>query len=252
MKPELESLFDKSSPEHELLKKINFDALPCHIAIIMDGNGRWARQRNLPRVRGHEKGAEALRRIAEFCVKLGIKYLTAFAFSKENWSRPREEVSFLMELLKEYLKSEKEVLMRNNIKLRIAGDIEELPQEIQDQLKEVIEATSKNDGMVFIIALNYSGRAEIVRAVKKMLEQGLSPDEVDEETFRKFLYVPEAPYPDLLIRTSGEQRISNFLLWEIAYTELYFTKVLWPDFSEKHLLEAILDYQKRERRFGRI
>ncbi len=252
MKPELESLFDARSPEYELLKKINFDALPCHIAIIMDGNGRWARQRNLPRVRGHEKGAEALRRIAEFCVKLGIKYLTAFAFSKENWSRPREEVSFLMELLKEYLRNEKEVLMRNNIKLRIAGDVEELPQDIRDQLKDVMEATSKNDGMVFIIALNYSGRAEILRAVRKILEQGLSPDEVDEETFRKFLYVPEAPYPDLLIRTSGEQRISNFLLWEIAYTELYFTKVLWPDFSEKHLLEAILDYQKRERRFGRI
>ena len=252
MREELENLFPEGSVERELLNKINFASLPKHIAIIMDGNGRWAKRRNLPRVKGHEKGAEALSRTAELCVRLGIKFLTVYAFSKENWQRPQEEVGFLMQLLEEYLKKEREVLIKNRIKLKVAGDIEELPENVRKELARTMELTSQNDRMVFILALNYGGRAEILRAVKALLKEGISPDQVNEELFRKYLYVPEAPDPDLRIRTSGEIRISNFLLWEIAYTELYFTKVLWPDFSEKDLLEAIIDYQKRERRFGRV
>ncbi len=231
-----------------LAEKINPERLPLHVAIIMDGNGRWAKKRKLPRVKGHEKGTEVLRKIIEFSANIGIKYLTAFAFSKENWGRPEEEINFLMNLLRRYLRKETKNLKRNRIKLSIAGDREELPIDVQELMRKAEEETKKGERMELILAINYGGRSEIMRAAKFMSQEG----EFTQEAFRRHLFLPHVQDPDLLIRTSGEQRISNFLLWQIAYTELYFTPVLWPDFSEEEFLKAILDYQGRERRFGRI
>ena len=240
------------SPDEALARAINYDRLPAHIAIIMDGNGRWAAQRHLPRVRGHHAGVEAVRDTVETCARLGIQVLTLYAFSVENWKRPPLEVTTLMALLKRYLRLELKTLVRNNIRFRVIGRAEGLPSDVQKELDRAVENTTACTGMRFNIALNYGGRAEIVDAARRILESGLRADELTEERFSEFLYTAGQPDPDLLIRTSGEMRVSNFLLWQIAYAEIYVTEVLWPDFRRQHLLEAVADFQKRDRRFGGI
>jgi len=228
--------------------------LPNHIAIIMDGNGRWARKRGLPRIAGHWAGAEALRDIVEFCAELKIKVLTVYAFSTENWKRPYEEVRTILNLLAYYLKKEVDNLNRNNIKLMVTGDWQELPYRIREEIKKSLDLTSKNTGLILNVALNYGSRREIVRACKEILEAArngkLNPEEVDEKLFEKHLFTAGLPDPDLLIRPSGELRLSNFLLWQVAYSELWFCDIFWPDFKKEHLIRALLDYQSRERRFG--
>jgi len=235
-----------------LARQVNFEQLPAHIAIIMDGNGRWAAQRHLPRVEGHRAGIESVRDVVEGSARVGIKVLTLYAFSVENWKRPAMEVSTLMALLKRYLRLELNTLLRNNIRFRVIGRPEDLAPDIQRELADAEEKTAANTGMLFNIALNYGGRAEIVEAAKRLLAAGVRPDELDEQRFSGFLYTAGQPDPDLLIRTSGEMRVSNFLLWQIAYAEIWVTETLWPDFRKRHLLEAILAYQKRERRYGGI
>ncbi len=226
--------------------------IPTHIAIIMDGNGRWAKERNLPRYFGHKAGVEAVREVVRGCARLGIKYLTLFVFSTENWERPKSEVNALMQLLKKLLKSEAKELYENNVRVKAIGQIEKLPKEVKENLEELINLTKDNNGLTLVLALSYGGRQEIVEAVKKILKIKMEPEKLDEKEFRKFLYDPEIPDPDLLIRTGGELRISNFLLFQSAYTEFYFTPTLWPDFREKELILAIEDYQKRKRKFGRV
>jgi undecaprenyl diphosphate synthase len=228
--------------------------IPMHIAIIMDGNGRWAKRRGLPRVAGHREGVKSVRDVVEACAQLGVKYLTLFAFSTENWRRPKEEIDTLMKLLIKTLRSETEKLHKNDIKLMAIGDIDSLPKEVRQELKEAMEKTKNNKRMVLNLALSYSGRWEIIEAVKEIardVKKGkVKIEEIDDKLFSNYLKTAGIPDPDLLIRTSGELRISNFLLWQIAYTELYITDCLWPDFRRKHLYEAIRDYQRRERRFG--
>ncbi|MCS7249377.1 MAG: isoprenyl transferase [candidate division WOR-3 bacterium] len=226
--------------------------IPTHIAIIMDGNGRWAKERNLPRYFGHQAGVESVREVVRSCAKLGVKYLTLFVFSTENWERPKKEVNALMNLLKKLLKSEAKELNENNVRVKAIGQIERLPEEVRKNLEELIELTKNNTGLTLVLSLSYGGRQEILDGIKKILESKLTPEKLDEKEFRKFLYDPEIPDPDLMIRTGGEYRISNFLLFQSAYTEFYFTKTLWPDFREKDLLLAIEDYKKRKRKFGRI
>lgn len=226
--------------------------IPNHIAIIMDGNGRWAKERKLARYFGHQAGVESVREVVRSCAKLGVKYLTLFVFSTENWERPKREVNALMNLLKKLLKSEAKELNENNVRVRAIGQIERLPKEVKKNLEELIELTKNNTGLTLVLSLSYGGRQEILDAIKKILKNKLEPERFDEKEFRKFLYDPEIPDPDLMIRTGGEYRISNFLLFQSAYTEFYFTKTLWPDFREKDLLLAIEDYQKRKRRFGRV
>ncbi len=230
--------------------------LPRHIAIIMDGNGRWAKKRGLPRVAGHSEGVKSVRHVVEACAQLGIEYLTLFAFSTENWRRPKDEVSTLMKLLVKTLKTETEELHKNGIRLLMIGDMECLPEQVQLQLKEAIKKTENNKRLNLILALSYSGRWDILQATKKIASDlenhKLKKSDINEETFKQYLSTSQFPEPDLLIRTSGEMRISNFLLWEIAYTELYITKTLWPDFRRKELYEAIEDYQRRERKFGLV
>lgn len=228
------------------------DKLPSHIAIIMDGNGRWAKKRGLPRIVGHRVGAKSVKEIVRACGELGIKVLTLYAFSIENWKRPKTEVDALMNLLIRYLKKEVPELMKNNVKLIITGRINELPERVIEEIKDAQNKTFSNTGLILNLAINYSGRAEIVDAVKKIIDARIPEESIDEELFSKYLYRPDLSEPDLLIRTSSEMRISNFLLWQIAYTEIWITDVLWPDFREKHLLDAIISYQKRERRFGKI
>ena len=240
------------SPEDVLLRRIDMERLPVHIAVIMDGNGRWASQRHLPRVEGHRAGIAAVRDVVETTARLGIPVLTLYAFSVENWKRPASEVSTLMSLLKRYLRSELKTLLGHNIRFQVVGRKEDLAPDIQAELTEAEARTGANTGMRFNIALNYGGRAEIVDAARKALAQGMAPDELDEARFADFLYTAGQPDPDLLIRTSGELRISNFLLWQIAYAEIWVTDTLWPDFRCRHLLEAIVDFQKRERRYGGI
>jgi undecaprenyl diphosphate synthase len=240
------------SPDEALARSINFSKLPAHIAIIMDGNGRWAAQRHLPRVRGHHAGVDSVRDTVETCARLGIQVLTLYAFSVENWKRPPLEVTTLMALLKRYLRLELKTLVRNNIRFRVIGRVEGLPPDVQKELTRAIDSTATNTGMMFNIALNYGGRAEIVDAARRIVEAGIKPGELDEGRFGEFLYTAGQPDPDLLIRTSGEMRVSNFLLWQIAYAEIYVTDVLWPDFRRLHLLEAVTDYQKRDRRYGGI
>ncbi len=229
----------------------NLTNLPEHVAIIMDGNGRWANRRGLPRIYGHREGAKAAERTIRFASNIGIKYLTLFAFSTENWGRPQEEVNFILKLLVEYIDTKIDSLLEQNIKLRFIGRKSELPEEILKTVEKGEVETENCTGMNLFIALNYSGRAEIIDAVNKIVETGRK-EKLTEEEFRNYLYYPDVPDPDLLIRTSGELRISNFLLWQIAYTELYFTDTLWPDFNEEEFLKALYDYQTRERRFGRI
>jgi undecaprenyl diphosphate synthase len=241
-------------PEH-LLHRIDRNALPSHIAIIMDGNGRWARRRGLPRVAGHRAGIGAVREVVEGSAELGIGVLTLYAFSVENWKRPPAEVRTLMALLKEYLNKELENIHRNNIRFTTIGRTEQLDVSVQQEIEKAVERTKFNTGMIFAVALNYGGRAEIVDAVNRILANGVKSNgagkgPIGEAEFSKYLYTSGLPDPDLLIRTSGELRVSNFLLWQIAYAEIYVTETLWPDFSKKELYEAIIAYQKRERRYG--
>jgi undecaprenyl diphosphate synthase len=240
------------STEDALARQVDFARLPAHIAVIMDGNGRWAAQRHLPRVEGHRAGIESVRDTVEGSARLGIQVLTLYAFSVENWKRPAAEVSTLMLLLKRYLRSELNTLLRNNIKFNVVGRIEDLARDIQRELRDAEEKTATNSGMLFNIALNYGGRAEIVEAARRMIAEGVPPDQIDEARFGSYLYTAGQPDPDLLIRTSGEMRVSNFLLWQIAYAEIWVTDTLWPDFRQKDLLEAVVAYQKRDRRYGGI
>jgi undecaprenyl diphosphate synthase len=246
------SVVPAGSPEEALARQVNFDRLPRHIAVIMDGNGRWAAQRHLPRVEGHRAGIDSVRDIVETSARLDIGVLTLYAFSVENWKRPITEVSTLMSLLKRYLRLELNNLLRNNIRFRVIGRAEELAPDVRGELKMAEEQTARNAGMLFNIALNYGGRAEIVEAARRAIASGISPADLDEQHFSEFLYTAGQPDPDLLIRTSGEMRVSNFLLWQIAYAEIWVTDTLWPDFRKHHLLEAILAYQKRDRRYGGI
>jgi undecaprenyl diphosphate synthase len=242
----------KGSPDESLARQVHFDRLPRHVAVIMDGNGRWAAQRHLPRVEGHRAGIDSVRDIVETSARIGIPVLTLYAFSVENWKRPITEVSTLMALLKRYLRLELNTLLRNDIRFRVIGRPEELAPDVRSELKAAEERTAANGGMQFNIALNYGGRAEIVEAARRMLLAGVDPEALDEARFAGFLYTAGQPDPDLLIRTSGEMRVSNFLLWQIAYAEIWVTETLWPDFRRRHLLEAIIDYQKRDRRYGGI
>jgi undecaprenyl diphosphate synthase len=242
----------EGSPEAQAARQIDMERLPAHVAIIMDGNGRWAAQRQLPRVEGHRAGITAVREVVETSARLGIPVLTLYAFSVENWKRPRTEVSALMALLRRYLRSELHMLLEHGIRFKVVGRMDALAPEIQAELRDAEARTAGNTGMQFNIALNYGGRAEIVDAVRRALAAGIKPEEVDEERFAGLLYTAGQPDPDLLIRTSGEMRISNFLLWQIAYAEIWVTETLWPDFRRRHLLDAIVDFQKRERRYGGI
>ena len=239
----------------DLLNKIDTTNLPKHLSIIMDGNGRWAKQKGLLRAMGHENGTKSVKATIEACAKLGIEFLTLYAFSSENWNRPKLEVETLMKLLVNSLKKELQTLKDNNIKLNAIGNLEKLPKSAQKELLDVIEATKDNSRMTLTLALSYGSREEIVNAVRnishKVKNNIISIDTIDDSIINEHLYTQNLPDVDLLIRTSGEHRISNFLLWQIAYAELYFTDVLWPDFKEHHLYEAILSYQKRERRFGK-
>ena len=240
------------SAEEALARQVDFDRLPQHVAVIMDGNGRWAAQRHLPRVEGHRAGIESVREVVEGSARLGIGVLTLYAFSVENWKRPPSEVSTLMMLLKRYLRLELKTLLGNNIRFKVIGRSDELAPDVRNELRAAEDKTAGNRGMQFNIALNYGGRAEIIEAAKQMIAARVDPETLDEARFSEFLYTAGQPDPDLLIRTSGEMRVSNFLLWQIAYAEIWVTDTLWPDFRKRDLLEAILAYQKRDRRYGGI
>jgi undecaprenyl diphosphate synthase len=240
------------SSDDTLARQVNFDQLPAHIAIIMDGNGRWAAQRHLPRVEGHRAGIDSVRDVVEASARIGIDVLTLYAFSVENWKRPRAEVNTLMMLLKRYIRLELGTLHKNNIRFQVIGRPEELAPDVQHELEIGIRQTAANTGMLFNIALNYGGRAEIVDAARRAIASGVAPEELDERRFGELLYTAGQPDPDLLIRTSGEMRVSNFLLWQIAYSEIWVTETRWPDFRRRDLLEAIVAFQKRERRYGGI
>jgi undecaprenyl diphosphate synthase len=230
--------------------------LPRHIAIIMDGNGRWARRRGLPRIQGHQAGRKSVRGVVEACVELGIEVLTLYTFSIENWNRPESEVNALMRFLKRTLKEERDELRQNNVRLRVIGRTADLPANVRDEIDRTIEYLADGTGLLLVLALSYGGRAEIVDAVRSLARKAaageVDPDEIDEAAVESQLYTSPLPSPDLLIRTSGEMRISNFLLWQLAYAEIYVTDVLWPDFDRARLFESIREYQKRERRFGRV
>jgi len=240
--------------EADLLDKLDLKQLPHHLAVIMDGNGRWAQRRHLPRIAGHRAGVKAAREIIETSARLKLPCLTLYAFSLENWRRPQAEVDFLMRLLREYLKRELPAIHKNNIRLLIIGRSEQLPEAVRKDIEAGMRLTAKNTGMRLVVALNYGGRAELVDAFNAMLDQvranGMSAFRADEQTISEHLYTAGLPDPDLLVRTSGEVRVSNFLLWQLAYAEIYVTSTLWPDFRGVHLLEGIAEYQKRERRYG--
>jgi undecaprenyl diphosphate synthase len=240
------------SPDETLARQIDFDRLPAHVAVIMDGNGRWAAQRHLPRVEGHRAGIESVRDVLETSARLGIKVLTLYAFSVENWKRPRAEIHTLMLLLKRYIRLELDKLHRNNIRFQVIGRPDALAADVQKELEAARHHTAGNTGLVFNIALNYGGRTEIVDAARRAIVAGVAADDLDEQRFGNFLYTAGQPDPDLLIRTSGEMRVSNFLLWQIAYSEIWVTETLWPDFRRRDLLEALVAYQKRDRRYGGI
>ena len=238
--------------EAQLLAQIDLDRLPQHIAIIMDGNGRWAKRRRLPRIAGHRAGIRAVREAVEACARVGVPFLTLYAFSVENWKRPHTEIKLLMGLLRQYLRKEVGELNRQNISLGVIGRIRELPQNVQRDLENTIRKTAQNTGLRLTLALNYGARSELVDAVRELAEKLKQNGDVaiDEKTFSGFLYTRDLPDPDLLIRTSGEMRLSNFLLWQVAYSEIWVTETLWPDFTQEHLFQAIIDFQKRERRYG--
>ena len=242
--------------ERALVDAVDFDRLPRHVAIIMDGNGRWAKSRFLPRLEGHRAGVESVRSVVETAARLGLEALTVYAFSTENWKRPTDEVSGLMGLLKLYIRRELKTLQDNNIRFGVVGGLEGLPKDVQDELRRGIKETAHLTGLQFSLALNYSGRSELTDVVKRIAEAAkagvIDPATIDEATIERHLFTAHLPEPDLLIRTSGELRVSNFLLWQIAYAEIWVTEVLWPDFRRRHLLQAIVDFQKRERRYGGI
>jgi len=243
-----------TAEEAHILEKLDWEGLPRHIAVIMDGNGRWAQKRHLPRVAGHRAGTQSARTTIETCARLKVEALTLYAFSVENWRRPKAEIEFLMQLLREYLRKEMPLIQRNNIRMRFLGRPDELPDGVRKDTREAMEATAGNTGMVLSIALNYGGRAEIVDAMNAILAErnGHGSAAITEEQLSRHLYTANLPDPDLLIRTSGEMRISNFLLWQIAYAEIFVTETLWPDFNRARLLEALVDFQGRERRYGGI
>ena len=244
-----------TAEEAFLLEKLNLGRLPKHLAVIMDGNGRWAQRRHLPRIAGHRKGTETARVAIETCSRLKIEALTLYAFSVENWRRPKAEIDFLMQLLREYLRQEMPLIQRNNIRMRFLGRSDELPAAVQRDTREAVEATAGNTGMVLCIALNYGGRAEIVDAANALLAERQATGDsrkLTEAELERHLYTRGLPDPDLLIRTSGEMRVSNFLLWQIAYAEIFVTETLWPDFNRPRLLEAFVEFQKRDRRYGGI
>ena len=242
--------------EEELKSQVELAGnLPCHIAIIMDGNGRWARSRKLPRIAGHKEGINSVREITRACGEMGIGYLTLYTFSQENWSRPRMEVSALMNLLVETIRREIDELMENNVRLHVIGRMEELPEKPRVEMEQGIRRTAENNGLNLVLALNYGGRIEILDAVTRLCQEqqdGLDFSELTEQVFEKYLYTKGMPDPDMVIRTSGESRVSNFLLWQMAYSEIIVTSTLWPAFRRKELYEAILDFQSRERRFGKV
>jgi undecaprenyl diphosphate synthase len=243
-------LTEPGSVEEQLLSGIDPDRLPRHVAVIMDGNGRWARSRRLPRVAGHRAGIDAVRETVEVAARLGIGMLTLYAFSRENWKRPRTEVGMLFGLLREFLKKELPRLMENNIRLSVIGRLDDLAPSVRRDVQMALNSTHDNTGMELCIALSYGGRTEIVDACKSIMRSGIDPDDLDPDRFAEHLYTAGKPEPDLLIRTSGEMRISNFLLWQIAYAEIWVTDTLWPDFRRQQLFQALLEYQQRERRYG--
>jgi undecaprenyl diphosphate synthase len=249
----LEGYVQPGSEEDSLSREIDISRLPRHVAVIMDGNGRWASQRGLSRIEGHRAGSDSVRETVEAAARVGIRVLTLFAFSKENWKRPKQEVSQLWSLLKDYIRKDGRVLLENNLRLVVIGQRNGIPRLVRGELERMERDTAANTGMTVVLALNYGGRAEIVDAVKSIIREGRAdPESVTEETFAGHTYTASLPDPDLLIRTSGEMRISNFLLWQVAYAEIWITPVLWPDFRKKHLFQALLEYQKRERRFGDV
>lgn len=225
--------------------------IPQHIAIIMDGNARWAKEKNLPLQIGHKTGANNLQKVSEACIELGVKFLTVYAFSSENWNRPPEEVSYLMKLLEEYLDKETKPLIEKDVKIIISGNLQKLAESTKEKIKKIEDLTKNNGALTLNVAFSYGARQEIVDAVKKIIEEKIPAEKIDENLISTKLYHPEIPDPDLLIRTAGDLRISNFLLWQIAYCEFYFTETYWPDFSKKNLLEAINSFNKRERRYGK-
>ena len=243
-----------TAEEAYIFEKLDLSRLPRHVAVIMDGNGRWAQRRHLPRIAGHRAGTQTARSTIETCARLKIEALTLYAFSVENWRRPKTEIEFLMQLLREYLRREMPLLQRNNIRMRFLGRADDLPAAVQKDTREATEATAANTGMVLCVALNYGGRSEIIDAVNAALASRSveRPQHVTEEEVSAHLYTGGLPDPDLMIRTSGEMRVSNFLLWQIAYSEIYVTETLWPDFNRARVLEAFVEYQKRERRYGGI
>ncbi len=244
-----------TAEEAFLLEKLNLGQLPKHLAVIMDGNGRWAQRRHLPRIAGHRKGTETARVTIETCSRLKLEALTLYAFSVENWRRPKAEIDFLMQLLREYIRQEMPLIQRNNIRMRFLGRSDELPAAVQRDTREAVQATAGNTGMVLCIALNYGGRAEIVDAANALLAERQAAGDsrkLTESELERHLYTAGLPDPDLLIRTSGEMRVSNFLLWQIAYAEIFVTETLWPDFNRARLLEAFVEFQKRDRRYGGI
>jgi undecaprenyl diphosphate synthase len=255
LKPELREYVEAGSPEEATLLGLDMDKLPRHVAVIMDGNGRWAARRNLPRVEGHRAGIESVRETVEACARLGIEVLTLFAFSKENWKRPRAEVDTLMSLLREYVRLELGYLKERDIRFRVIGRPEDLPAPVRDDLEDASDETSTGHAMIFNVALSYGSRTEIVDACNALVRRAMAgeiPLPVTEEAFAASLYTAGLPDPDLIVRTSGEERLSNFLLWQAAYAELWTTDVLWPDFRRGHLFEAVRDYQRRERRYGGV
>ena len=237
-------------------QSLNSDNIPVHIAIIMDGNGRWAKKKGLPRIAGHRSGMKTVKKITMAASHLGVKYLTMYAFSTENWKRPKEEVDFLMKLPQQFLEMEIDELMENNVQVRMMGDIENLPAHTRAAVAVAMQKTAKNTGLVLNFALNYGGRLEIIEAVKliasQVAQQQIQLDDIDEELLSSYMQSEQMPDPDLLIRTSGEVRLSNFMLWQLAYSEFYFTDVYWPEFSEEHFTAAIEEYQRRARRFGGV
>ena len=246
--------FFKKNRLEEKIEEKKLKKIPTHVAIIMDGNGRWAKKRNMPRVKGHYEGMQTVKKITKYASKLGIQYLTLYAFSTENWARPKEEVSYLMDLPEKMFTSFMPELMENNVKVEVIGVVEKLPENTRRAVEDAIEQTKNNTGLKLIFALNYGSKDEIVTAVKRIAQGAANNEykveEIDEQLISDNLFTKDTPDPDLLIRTSGEQRISNFLLWQIAYSELIFTKVAWPDFVEEEFYKALLEYQSRDRRFG--
>ena len=246
--------FFKKNRLEEKIEEKKLEKIPTHVAIIMDGNGRWAKKRNMPRVKGHYEGMQTVKKITKYASKLGIKYLTLYAFSTENWARPKEEVSYLMDLPEKMFTSFMPELMENNVKVEVIGVVEKLPENTRKAVEDAVEQTKNNTGLKLIFALNYGSKDEIVTAVKRIAQGAANNEykveEIDEQLISDNLFTKDTPDPDLLIRTSGEQRISNFLLWQIAYSEFIFTKVAWPDFVEEELYKALLEYQSRDRRFG--